>query len=84
MEWNWQNPDWPLMRTKRQLWRYRKSSSFSAPASSSVPASISTPQDKDRLRIKVARDEAVKTSEIEGEFLDRDSPFNPPCCINLA
>jgi Fic family protein len=32
-----------------------------------------SPNDRDTLKIEMISDEAVKTSEIEGELLDRDS-----------
>lgn len=73
MPWNWQQADWPefaydparleplekqfLLRSGEFIGAYRHIS----------------PDERDRLRIELIGDEALKTSEIEGEMLDRDS-----------
>ncbi len=73
MPWNWQRPDWPAFRyaaaameplEKRFLLR---SGEFIG-AFRHVGA-----DERDALRIELIGDEAVKTSEIEGEILDRKS-----------
>jgi Fic family protein len=73
MEWNWQRSDWPvfgydpaaLEPLERQF--LLRSGEFIG-AFRHIDA-----DDKDRLRIELISDEAVKTSAIEGELLDRDS-----------
>jgi Fic family protein len=73
MKWNWQHPDWPrfayegegLKALERQF--LLKSGEFLG-AFRHVG-----PEDRDRLKIELIRDEALKTSEIEGELLDRAS-----------
>src|SRR5437764_314095 len=70
---NWQHPEWPrfayeaggLKALERQF--LLRSGEF-------VGAFRHIgPDDRDRLKIELIRDEALKTSEIEGELLDRDS-----------
>jgi Fic family protein len=73
MTWNWQRPDWPdftydskaLEPSERQfLWR----SGETVGAFRHIGA-----DDQETLKIELISDEAVKTSEIEGEILDRAS-----------
>lgn len=73
MRWNWERPDWPELRhdptamdpLERQFLLH--AGEFIG-ACKHVSAA-----DKDRLKIELISDEAVKTSEIEGELLNRDS-----------
>src|SRR6266446_6616553 len=73
MTWNWQQPDWPnftydsaaLEPLERQF--LRQSGEFIG-AYKHVGA-----DDSETLEIELISDEAVKTSEIEGELLNRDS-----------
>src|SRR3981189_2762615 len=73
MTWNRQQPDWPnftydsmaLEPLERQF--LRQSGEFIG-AYKHVGA-----DDQDTLKIELIGDEAVKTSEIEGEILNRDS-----------
>src|SRR5271169_2383220 len=73
MSWNWEKPDWPNFTydstaleplEKRFLLR---SGEFIG-AFRHIGA-----DDQDTLKIELISDEAVKTSEIEGEILNRDS-----------
>ena len=73
MAWNWQQPDWPkftydgkaLAAAERQ---------FLVDSGEFVGAFKHIgPDDRDTLKIELIGDEAVKTAEIEGEILDRDS-----------
>ncbi|MGA2129102.1 MAG: DUF4172 domain-containing protein, partial [Xanthobacteraceae bacterium] len=73
MAWNWQQPDWPkfsydaaaleplerrfLLHSGEFVGAFRHVSN----------------DDRDTLKIELIGDEALKTSEIEGELLDRDS-----------
>ncbi len=73
MEWNWQDADWPNFR-------YDAASLMSLEqkflqAAGEVIGAVRHFNDDDsyQLRIELLSDEAVKTSEIEGEFLDRVS-----------
>jgi Fic family protein len=73
MVWNWQQPDWPrftfdaalLDPLEQQLLRH--SGEFVG-----AFRHISK-DDQDLIKIELISDEAVKTSEIEGEILDRES-----------
>jgi Fic family protein len=73
MPWNWQQPDWPqftydaaaleplekqfLLQSGEFIGAYRHVNA----------------EDQETLRIELISDEAVKTSEIEGEILNRES-----------
>lgn len=73
MEWNWQQPDWPVFEWDR--------TALAAPEarflqqSGIVIGSVRHLGDDDRafLTIDLMTGEAIKTSEIEGEILNRDS-----------
>jgi Fic family protein len=73
MVWNWEQPDWPnfaydsgaLEPLEKQF--LLRSGEFIG-AFKHVG-----PEDQSTLRIELISDEAVKTSEIEGAILDRDS-----------
>ena len=73
MTWNWQQPGWPtftydpaaLEPLERQFLLH--SGEFFG-----VFKHVG-PDDRDSLKIELISDEALKTSEIEGEVLDRDS-----------
>jgi Fic family protein len=73
MAWNWQQPEWPdfaydssvLAPLERQFLLH--SGEFIGAFRHVGPG------DRDTLKIELIGDEAIKTSEIEGEILDRDS-----------
>src|SRR5271167_4343203 len=73
MSWNWEKPDWPnfiydskaLEPLERQ---FLLQSGELVGAFKHIGA-----DDQDTLKIELISDEAVKTSEIEGEILNRDS-----------
>src|SRR5215467_4759666 len=73
MSWNWERPDWPnfaydskaLEPSERQF--LRPSGEFVG-ACKHIGA-----DDQEALKIELISEEAVKTSEIEGELLNRDS-----------
>jgi Fic family protein len=73
MKWNWEQPGWPefsydpaaIEPLERQFLLH--SGEFIGACKH-----VST-ADQDRLKIELISDEAVKTSEIEGELLNRDS-----------
>jgi len=73
MKWNWQRSDWPAfsydpaaMEPLERQFLLRSGEFIGACKHIGL-------DDKDRLRIELISDEAVKTSEIEGEILNRDS-----------
>ena len=73
MTWNWQQADWPEFRyDKAALAPLEETFLLRAGELFGAFRHVS-PDDRDTLRIELFGDEALKTSEIEGEILDRDS-----------
>src|SRR5665213_2562884 len=73
MTWNWQSPKWPNFtydsKTLEPLER-----DFLLRSGEFIGAFRHVgPQDQDTLKIELISDEALKTSQIEGEVLNRDS-----------
>src|SRR3984893_8137994 len=73
MSWNWEKPDWPnftydSMALEPLEKRFLLRSGEFIGAFKHIGA-----DDQDTLKIELIGDEAVKTSEIEGEILSRDS-----------
>ncbi len=72
-KWNWQQKKWPEFTydeaaLKDLEYQFVQSSGMALGAFKHV-----SEDEKDQLLIEVLSDEALKTSEIEGEYLDRDS-----------
>src|SRR6266849_10950427 len=73
MTWNWEQPDWPEFKyDKAALEPLEKRFLLHSGEFIGVFKHIG-PDDRDMLRIELISDEALKTSAIEGEILDRDS-----------
>jgi Fic family protein len=73
MNWNWQQPDWPdfVYDAGALADRERR---FLLQSGEFLGAVRHVGEgDRDLLKIELLRDEALKTSEIEGEILDRAS-----------
>jgi Fic family protein len=73
MKWNWQQVDWPeFTYDKAQLEpleaQFLKSEGILLGAFKHL-----SQDDKDTIKIDIISNEAIKTSEIEGEFLNRES-----------
>lgn len=73
MTWNWQRDDWPHFtydKTKLEAFeeQFLKSEGLLLGAFKHL-----TEDDKNTLKIEIISNEAIKTSEIEGEYLNRDS-----------
>jgi Fic family protein len=73
MPWNWQQSDWPELTYDSNVLepherRFLRQSGELIGACKHIG-----PGDQDTLKIELISDEAVKTSEIEGEILNRDS-----------
>src|SRR5690606_14201460 len=71
MPWNWTQPDWPHFRYDASALaaleqRFLLTSGEVIGAVRHIDSG-----DRDRLRIELLSDEAIKTSAIEGETLDR-------------
>jgi Fic family protein len=73
MRWNWQHPDWPNFRFRTALLADREA--LFLRQSGIVIGTVRHVPDDERLSlvIELISTEALKTSEIEGEILDRDS-----------
>ena len=72
-KWNWQHKNWPKFTydetaLKELEYEFIQSSGLALGAFKHV-----SDDEKEQLLIEVLSDEALKTSEIEGEYLDRDS-----------
>jgi len=73
MQWNWQDADWPNFRYD-SAGLVRLEQRFLQSAGEIIGAVRHfNEDDSSQLRIELLSDEAIKTSEIEGEFLDRAS-----------
>ncbi len=73
MQWNWQQADWPHFtyvssKLERLEAQFLKSEGLLLGAFKHL-----SDNDKDTLKIDIIANEAMTTSEIEGEFLNRDS-----------
>ena len=73
MRWNWQHPDWPHFCFRHDLLADRESQFLRQ--GGVVIGTVRHIPDEERLSlvIELISTEALKTSEIEGEILDRDS-----------
>ena len=73
MNWNWQHPDWP--RFRYSTGRLAERESLFLRQSGVVVGTVRHLPDTERLPlvIELMSTEALKTSEIEGDLLDRDS-----------
>lgn len=73
MNWNWQHADWPNWRfEKAQLEDSERQFLLGSGRLMGAWQHLGK-ADKDQLKFDLLSDEAMKTSEIEGEFLDRAS-----------
>ena len=73
MPWNWQQPGWPAVRYDAAALAPLEKKFLRQSGEFIGACRHIGPDDRDALRIGLIRDEALKTSEIEGEILDRDS-----------
>ena len=73
MKWNWQHKDWPDFRWDQSELAQLESRHLRQSGMMIGCIRHFKADDRNRLVVELITDEAVKTSEIEGEFLDRDS-----------
>src|SRR6188472_3672019 len=73
MEWNWQYQNWPRFAYKAEVLEALERQFMLKSGEFLGAFRHMGSKDRDRLKIELIRDEALKTSEIEGELLDRDS-----------
>ena len=73
MTWNWQQPDWPHFTWDRGA-RLQQEQAFLLAGGVLVGvAKHLSPDDWDQVRVEAMSEEAITTSEIEGEMLNRAS-----------
>jgi Fic family protein len=73
MIWNWQQKDWPNFKyDKTLLTDFERRFLYNAGIVLGAEKHLSA-SDKKSLIVSIAGDEALGTSEIEGEYLNRDS-----------
>ncbi len=73
MPWNWEQPDWPAFTYKTAALEPLEKTFLLRSGEFIGAFRHIGAKDRDRLRIELIGDEALKTSAIEGEILDRDS-----------
>ncbi len=73
MTWNWQHKDWPNFAYDAAALSQVESQFLHKAGIMHGSLKHITQDDKESLRVQLISEEAYKTSEIEGEILDRDS-----------
>ena len=73
MTWNWQEPDWPAFRWDRARLEAAEKQFLVSGGVFVGTARHLRKEERDQLTIEAMSMEAVTTSEIEGEILDRAS-----------
>ncbi len=73
MRWNWQRPEWPDFTYKRELLEDSEHDFLRGTGLLFGAYRHLDEPERDRLRVEIIGDEALKTSEIEGEYLERES-----------
>lgn len=73
MKWNWQKPDWPDFSYKPEVLERREQNFLHGSGLFFGAYKHLNWEDRDKFKIEIINKEALKTSEIEGEYLDRDS-----------
>jgi len=71
MPWNWTQPDWPNFRYDGSALQSLEQQFLLSSGEVIGAVRHINPQQRDLLRIELLSDEAIKTSAIEGETLDR-------------
>lgn len=71
--WIWQQPDWPIFRYDEKVFKTLEDTYLHQSGILQGTLRHLSQENKTRLIIDLISDEALKTSEIEGEFLNRDS-----------
>lgn len=73
MTWNWQQSDWPIFEWDSALLREAEERYIQRSGVLLGTVKHMGSEDRDRLLVEAMSDEALTTSRIEGEILDRDS-----------
>ena len=73
MKWNWQKPDWPEFTYERQKLEGLETQFLKSEGMLLGAYQHLNEENKNTLKIDIICNEALKTSEIEGEYLNRES-----------
>ena len=73
MKWNWQQPDWPVFSWKQARFLKAEALFLLEAGEYAGTAKHLGAEDREQLTVEAMSTEAVTTSEIEGEILDRAS-----------
>ncbi|MBS0286059.1 MAG: Fic family protein [Proteobacteria bacterium] len=73
MQWNWEQSDWPSFQWKEEALQEAEATFLHQSGVLVGVARHFEKDDKNLLVVDMITDEALKTSEIEGEYLNRDS-----------
>ncbi len=73
MTWNWQQADWPEFTYDAEALKELEAAFLHQSGILLGALKHMSDDDKDQLTVDLISEEAIKTSEIEGEFLNRDS-----------
>lgn len=73
MKWNWQKEEWPQFRYDPAALAALESEFLTSSGILQGACKHLDPEQLDTLRVELVSEEALKTSAIEGEFLNRDS-----------
>ena len=73
MQWNWEQNSWPDFTYQDQLLRELEEQLLVGSGILSGAFKHLDEEDASHIRVEIISNEAIKTSEIEGEYLDRDS-----------
>lgn len=77
--WNWQQKDWPNFRYDEDAIKELEEQFLKNSGEHSGTLKHISNEDQEILKVELLSEEALKTSEIEGEFLDRDSLQSSIC-----
>ena len=73
LKWHWQQDKWPNFTYDKEALLGLELAFIQSSAMALGALKHVSDEEKDQLLVEVLSDEAMKTSEIEGEYLDRDS-----------
>ncbi len=73
MRWNWQRPEWPDFTWEPELLEGSEHDFLRGTGLLFGAYGHLDEHERDRIRVEIIGEEALKTSEIEGEYLDREN-----------
>ena len=73
MQWNWEHNNWPDFTWQPEHLRELEERLLVGSGELSGAFKYLDEGDASRIRVEIISNEAIKTSEIEGEYLDRES-----------